>query len=82
MGGMVRWPGRTDAELYASRIDAGDKVAHAFTRKHGWVQVARGSAVVNGESLEQGDGVALTGEADVTIEAGKDGGEVLFFELA
>jgi redox-sensitive bicupin YhaK (pirin superfamily) len=72
----------TDAELYAARIDAGDKIEHAFTRKHGWVQVARGTAVVNGQNLAQGDGVALSDEAEIALQAGKDGAEVLFFELA
>jgi len=72
----------TEAELYGARVDAGDKVEHAFTRKHGWVQVARGSAVVNGQNLAQGDGLALSEEVEIAIQAGKDGTEVLFFELA
>jgi redox-sensitive bicupin YhaK (pirin superfamily) len=72
----------TDADLYAARLDSGAKIEHAFgTRKHGWVQVARGSASVNGEALAQGDGLALSDEAEVSILAGKDGAEVLFFEL-
>jgi redox-sensitive bicupin YhaK (pirin superfamily) len=78
--GSLTWV--TDAELYTARIDAGDKIEHAFTgRKHGWVQVARGSAVVNGQQLSQGDGLALSDEAEVAILAGEDGAEVLFFEL-
>jgi redox-sensitive bicupin YhaK (pirin superfamily) len=72
----------TDANLYAARLESGAKIEHAFgTRKHGWVQVARGSATVNGEALAQGDGLALSDEAEVSILAGKDGAEVLFFEL-
>jgi len=46
------------------------------------VQVARGSAVVNGQNLAQGDGLALSEEVEIAIQAGKDGTEVLFFELA
>jgi hypothetical protein len=72
----------TDADLYAARLDAGAKIEHAFgAYKYGWVQVARGSAVVNGKALSQGDGLALSEEAEVSIQAGKDGVEVLFFEL-
>jgi redox-sensitive bicupin YhaK (pirin superfamily) len=72
----------TDADLYAARLDFGARVEHAFTdEKHGWVQVARGVAVVNGEQLSQGDAVALTGEKEVSIQAGTDGAEVLLFEL-
>jgi quercetin 2,3-dioxygenase len=78
--GSLKWV--TDAELYSARLDAGTKVEHAFTTgKYGWVQMARGSATVNGEPLVQGDAVALTNEADVSILAGRDGAEVLFFEL-
>jgi len=72
----------TDADLYASRLDAGTKIEHAFgAGKHGWVQVARGSAVVNGLELSQGDGLAISEEPEISIQAGKEGAEVLFFEL-
>jgi quercetin 2,3-dioxygenase len=78
--GSLTWV--TDADLYAARLDAGTKIEHAFgTRKYGWVQVARGSATVNGETLAQGDGLALSEESELAILAGKDGTEVLFFEL-
>jgi len=79
--GSLKW--ETDADLYAARLDDGAKIEHAFgTRKHGWVQVARGAAVVNGEPVAQGDGVALSEEAEVSLLAGPDGAEVLFFELS
>jgi len=77
--GSLTWA--ADAELYAARIDANDRIEHAFARKHGWIQVARGSAQINGEAVSQGDGLALTDEMEVSIQAGKDGIEVLFFEL-
>ena len=71
-----------DADLYASRLDPGAKIEHAFgPNRYGWVQVARGSAVVNGQELVQGDAVALSDEVEVSIQAGKEGTEVLFFEL-
>jgi quercetin 2,3-dioxygenase len=78
----------TNADLYAARLDSGGKIEHAFgAGKHGWVQVARGSAVVNGEQLSQGDALALSDESEVSIVAGvaslatTEGAEVLFFEL-
>ena len=78
--GSLKWV--TDAKLYAAKLDAGTKIEHAFSgRKYGWVQVARGSVTVNGESLSQGDAVALSEEAEVSIQAGKEDAEVLFFEL-
>jgi quercetin 2,3-dioxygenase len=78
--GSLTWV--TDADLHAARLDKGAKIEHAFNNyKHGWVQVARGSAIVNGEPLSQGDGLALSDEAEVSILAGQEGAEVLFFEL-
>jgi len=78
--GSLKWV--TNAELYAAKLDAGVKIEHAIPQlKHSWVQVARGSVVVNGETLEQGDAVAISDEAEVSIQAGKDSAEVLFFEL-
>jgi quercetin 2,3-dioxygenase len=82
--GSLTWV--TNADLYAARLDAGAKIEHAFGSssfgaRYGWVQVARGSAAVNGEALSQGDALALSDEAEVSILAGKGGAEVLFFEL-
>lgn len=72
----------TNADLYSAKLDTGAKIEHAFsTYKHGWVQIARGSAIVNGEQLAQGDGLALSDETEVSILAGNEGTEVLFFEL-
>jgi redox-sensitive bicupin YhaK (pirin superfamily) len=78
--GSLTWV--TNADLYAAQLDAGTKIEHAFsTYKHGWMQIARGSATVNGEPLSQGDALALSDEAEVSILAGSEGTEVLFFEL-
>ena len=71
-----------DADLYAARIDPADKVEHALARKYGWVQIARGSATVNGQPMAQGDGLALTNEVEIAIQAGPDGVEALVFELS
>ena len=73
----------TDADLYAVRLSPGTTAAHGFsTRKYGWVQVARGTATVNGQALAQGDGLAIGEEAAATLTAGPDGAEVLLFDLA
>ncbi len=72
----------TDAELYSSRLTAGSKVEHNFARPAGWLQVARGSVIVNGVELKQGDGLALADEKSATITAKAEGAEVLLFDLA
>jgi redox-sensitive bicupin YhaK (pirin superfamily) len=43
--------------------------------------VARGTVEVNGQSLAEGDGAALTGAEAVTL-AGNGSAEVLVFDLA
>ena len=70
-----------DAELYGTVLDAGVAVRHALRPgRHAWVQVARGDVEVNGETLEAGDGAALSGEAAVEITA-RSAAEVLVFDL-
>ena len=54
------------ADLFASVIDASTTVRHTLAEgRKGWVQVARGSLVLNGRTLEQGDGAALEGPLPV-----------------
>jgi quercetin 2,3-dioxygenase len=49
--------------------------------RHAWVQVARGSVKVNGETLKAGDGAALSAEPLLALE-GVEQAEVLVFDLA
>jgi hypothetical protein len=71
-----------DLNLYATVLGEGDKVTHPVDRdRHLWVQVARGSVVVNGHTLEPGDAAAI--ETEQTLElVGKEDAEVLVFDLA
>lgn len=70
-----------DARVYASILDKGVEVTHAFgAGRRGWLQVARGRVAVNGKELAAGDGVALTEEPSVTV-AGAEPSEVLLFDL-
>ena len=73
----------SDAEVLAAKIEPGHSVEHAFSGKHGWLQVARGGVIANGVALEQGDGLAISNEATLKIESGNgsEGGEVLLFDL-
>lgn len=71
-----------DANLYIARLDKGAKASHALaTGRHAWIQVARGSVLVNGTQLKQGDGAAVSVETDVRVEAQKPS-EALLFDLA
>ncbi len=71
-----------DARLYAARLEAGQSVTKEFSEgRKGWLQVARGSVVVNGTPLKEGDGLAIDGEKSVSIESARLG-EVLLFDLS
>jgi quercetin 2,3-dioxygenase len=52
--------------------------------RHAWVQMARGSASVNGVPLAEGDGAAVSDEAGIELSGREKAGEaeVLLFDLA
>jgi len=71
-----------DIDLYAGVFAPGEGAALDLRPgRHAWVQMARGSATLNGEALEEGDGAALSDEARVELQAGADS-EILVFDLA
>jgi quercetin 2,3-dioxygenase len=70
-----------DARLYAARLAGGEPLVYELGEgRSAWLQVARGTAVLNGERLAAGDGVAIQGEPSVTIAADPET-EVLLFDL-
>jgi redox-sensitive bicupin YhaK (pirin superfamily) len=71
-----------DAKMYVTVLESADqRVEHTLAAgRHAWVHVARGSAVVNGNTLKAGDGAAITDESRIEI-SGSPSGEVLLFDL-
>ena len=70
-----------DVDLYGARLSADAKVAHAFEPgRLGWLQVARGSVNLDGQTLEQGDGAAIADVPQITIDA-LEQAEVLLFDM-
>ncbi len=70
-----------DAKIYASVLGAGDRVRHELRPgRHAWVQIANGKVHLNGETLEQGDGAAISSEPKVEL-AGVEEAEILLFDL-
>ena len=70
-----------DVSLFASILGGGQEVERAMDpNRYGWLQVARGSVVVNGEKTEQGDGVVIVAESSLKIRA-EEPAEVLLFDL-
>lgn len=71
-----------DADLYIGTLEAGVDVKHDFAPgRHGWVQIARGTATLNGIEMQEGDGAAISGESAVALKAAAPA-EVLLFDLA
>ncbi len=72
----------TDARIYLATIEAGQAVSHLLPPgRHAWLQVLRGSAVVNGQPMNTGDGAAISDEQRLDIQADQNA-EVMLFDLA
>jgi redox-sensitive bicupin YhaK (pirin superfamily) len=73
-----------DARMYAGILGPNDSVEHQVARGRGiWLHCAEGEVSVNGTVLRSGDGAAMTDVSALTIAGGgKNGGEVLLFDLA
>ena len=71
-----------DARLFAARLAAGDKVVHRLPPgRHAWLQLVRGALALNGTTLRQGDGAAVSDEARLDIRA-LEPAELLLFDLS
>lgn len=71
-----------DVDLYAAILEPNQCVSYTLKpQRHAWVQVARGAITLNNFSLEKGDGVAISEETEIVIEATTDA-EFLLFDLA
>ena len=71
-----------DVDLYATVLGTGDAVSHELKAgRVAWVQVAKGTAVLNGEQLYPGDGVAIEAAGKLELSGTSDT-EVLVFDMA
>ena len=71
-----------DAKLAVALLGAGEIVEHTLAPgRHAWLQVAHGGVKLNGQTLGQGDGAAVSEEPKLTLE-GENDAEVLLFDLA
>jgi redox-sensitive bicupin YhaK (pirin superfamily) len=73
-----------NASVYAGLLAQGQTAELALAPgRHAWIHIARGTAMVNGEAVSTGDGVAITDETKLVIEgAGADEAELIAFDLA
>jgi redox-sensitive bicupin YhaK (pirin superfamily) len=71
-----------DVKIYAALLEREQEIVHRLQpERHAWVQVARGSIEINGQSLVQSDGAAVSHEQSLRITA-REPAEILLFDLA
>ena len=73
-----------DARMYAAVLSGGDSITYQIpSGRHAWVHCAIGAIDVNGLSLTEGDGVAVSEESQLTLKAvGAQDSELVLFDLA
>ncbi|HEX9665826.1 MAG TPA: pirin family protein [Thermodesulfobacteriota bacterium] len=70
-----------DVDIYLSSLEMGQEVKHiAEADHHLWVQAIRGSLILNGKNLEQGDGASIQNEGEIIIST-NDSAEFLLFDM-
>ena len=70
-----------DVDLYASRLEPGERVKHALADgRHAWLQMVRGRIEVNGTPLAAGDGAAVSAESALEMVA-EESTHLLLFDL-
>ncbi len=71
-----------DASISLARLADGGRVEHDLADgRHGWLQVLRGGAIVDGNTLRAGDGATIGPGASLAVEGVGDS-EVMLFDLA
>lgn len=72
-----------DVEMHAARLLAGESLEYALADDRSvWVQVVHGELLVDtGETLQAGDGLAVTDQATVGLFANSDA-ELILFDMA
>ncbi len=71
-----------DVSLYSSILATGETVEHNLAEnRHAWIQIVKGNLEINGETLHQGDGAAVSDEILLEIKSLEDETEFLLFDL-
>jgi redox-sensitive bicupin YhaK (pirin superfamily) len=72
-----------DVDLFAALSAPGETLRHTIPAgRGGWVQVARGGVVLNGQTLNQGDGAAISGPETLELTGTQPNNEFLLFDMA
>ncbi len=72
-----------DVSLYTATLSVDTELTYSLDAgRRAWLQITRESAVVNGQPVEAGDGVAIADLDLLTVTGLAEGAEVLLFDLA
>ncbi|WP_370051348.1 pirin family protein, partial [Cyanothece sp. BG0011] len=72
-----------DVQLYVAFLDQGDQINYSINSNRSlWIQVAKGSVQIHGQTINSGDGVAITQETKIDLIAISNDTEILLFDLA
>jgi quercetin 2,3-dioxygenase len=72
-----------DVDLYAATLKLNDCILYDVKDgRHVWVQMANGTAILNGQSLDAGDGVAIDAAGPLEFEATAADTHVLVFDMS
>jgi len=74
---------RQNTRVYAAELGAKETILQPLdSGRYAWVQVVKGNLLLNGLSLNDGDGVAVDNEAELAFAGTEpNGGEFLLFDL-
>jgi redox-sensitive bicupin YhaK (pirin superfamily) len=71
-----------DVDLYAATLAAGQEVSHTLAPgREAWLQVARGSVLLNDRLLAAGDGAAISAEPSLVMRGQDPAAEILLFDM-
>jgi hypothetical protein len=72
-----------DVDFYATLLNEDEAVSHTLKPgRTAWVQVAHGTARLNGEQLYPGDGVAIEEAGVIALAGTSPDAEILLFDMA
>jgi len=71
-----------DARVFVTELGSGETVTHVLELgRHAWAQILRGTISLNGQTLKEGDGAAISDERELALAGHASTGELLLFDL-
>ena len=71
-----------DARVFVTELWSGETVTHVLEPgRHAWAQILRGTISLNGQTLKEGDGAAISDERELALAGHDSAGELLLFDL-